>query len=280
MDVAVSTARQSRAEHRRELRTLTYLTVDHATSGVIRDLNQTGIGAQMVRPLRPGEQVRLCFKLRGPRLRVETLGEVVWTTGFGQCGIRFLNLPRAMRQHINEWIFNDLLESAARHAERSGSAFACRLFEVPRRDEADSAEALMRPAEEDDGLVISGTPAKVITLPVRPKPLQPVQASLPSANFNETISLDWLSQPLSPRAIARVVDFLAVIAAFLLFGLIFLSIIREAPPAPFSMAAAGLVLVAIVYWGFFWVFGGTSLGTRLARKAGLAGDEEKKGIPE
>jgi PilZ domain len=279
MEAGVSTARKARAEHRRELRTLTYLTVDHATSGVIRDLNQTGIGVQMVRPLRPGERVRICFELPGPKLRVETLGEVVWTTGFGQCGIRFLNLPRAMRQQINEWILSDLLESASLHAERSGSAFACRLFEVPRRDESDSAEISTRPAEEDDGLVISGTPAKVITLPRKPEPLSP-QHSIPPVTSDETLSLDWLSQPLSSHAIARCIDTLAVVAAFFLFVLIFLSITRDAPPWPFSMAAGGIVLVGFVYRGFFWVFGGVSLGTRLARKAGTEGDKEKKEITE
>ena len=39
MNAAVSTARELRAEHRHELRTLTYLTVDQATGGVIRNLN-------------------------------------------------------------------------------------------------------------------------------------------------------------------------------------------------------------------------------------------------
>lgn len=279
MEAGVSTARKARAEHRRELRTLTYLTVDHATSGVIRDLNQTGIGVQMVRPLCPGEQVRLCFELRAPKLSVETRGEVVWTTGFGQCGIRFVNLPRAMRQQINEWILNDLLESASLHAERSGSALARRLFEVPRRDEVDSAEISIRPAEEDDGLVISGTPAKVITLPRKPEPLS-AQYSLSPVTSDETIGLDWLSQPLSPQAIARSIDTLAVVAAFFLFALIFLSITRDAPPWPFSMAAGGIALVAFVYWGFFWVFGGVSLGTRLARTAGMEGDKRKKEITE
>jgi len=276
MNAAFSTARELRAEHRHELRTLTYLTVDQATGGVIRNLNQKGISAQMLKTLRTGQQVRLRFELRAPKIRVETVAEVVWTTGSGQCGMRFLNLPASMRLQINEWILNDLLESASLHAERSESMFGRHLFEITRRDEIDSAEESIPRAEEDDGLVISGTPAKVITLPLSPEPLQLVQDSLLPSSPDEVVSLDWLSRSLSPRSIARVIDMLVVVASFFLFVLVFLSVTGEAPPAPFSMAAAGLALVTTIYWGFFWVFGGESLGSRLARNAGLQEDSKEK----
>jgi hypothetical protein len=276
MNAAVSTVRELRAEHRHELRTLTYLTVDQATGGVIRNLNQKGISAQMLKTLRTGEQVRLRFELRAPKIRVETVAEVVWTTGSGQCGMRFLNLPASMRLQINEWILNDLLEAASLHAERSESIFGRHLFEINRPDEIDSAEESIPCCEEDDGLVISGTPAKVITLPLSPEPPRPEQDSLLPLPPDEVISLDWLSRSLSPRAIARVIDMLAVVASFFLFVLVFLSVTGEAPPAPFAMAAAGLALVTVIYWGFFWVFGGESLGSRLARKARLQEDSKEQ----
>ena len=276
MSAGVSTAREARAEHRHELRTLTYLTVDHATGGVIRNLNQKGISAQMLKALRPGEKVRLRFELRRPKVHIEALGEVVWTTRSGQCGMRFLNLPRGMRQQINEWILDDLLESASLHAGRSRSIFSRDLFEVDRHADSQPSEEFLQSSETDDGLLISGTSAKVITLPMRAELLSPPQDSLLPLSSEEIISFDWLSQPLSPRALAKLIDVLAVIASFFLFTLVFLSVTGEAPPAPFAMAGAGLALVTIMYWGFFWIFGGESLGSRLARKASLGADEKAK----
>ncbi len=279
MEAGVSIARKARAEHRHDLRTLTYLTVNHVNAGVIRNLTQSGFGAQLVKRLGPGEQVRLHFELRNPKLRIETLGEVVWSSSAGACGIRFLELSRAMRQQINAWIFGDLLESVSLHAVQSGEMFSGQLFGKPNlddsngEDESDSAESVRR-AEELDGLMLSGGAAKVIQLPLRP--VQFAADSGITESADETVSLDWLSQPLSPGAIARLIDCLAVIAAFVLFAFVFLSITGDAPPWPFTMAGLGIVLVAVVYRGFFWVFGGKSLGTRVARTSGLHGSSVGK----
>ena len=102
-----------RTRHRHELRILSYVTLDQANGGIIRNLTHDGIGVQAVAAIRPRQQVRVRFELRYPRLRVETRGEVVWSTFSGQCGIRFLDLsPRTARQ-IDEWIFGDLLAGLA-----------------------------------------------------------------------------------------------------------------------------------------------------------------------
>ena len=61
-----------------------------------------------------------------------------------------------MTRQINEWILGDLLEGASLHADRAGTMFA-----VPAA------------AEEQDGLMVSATPLKVIELPVRVDPVQP-----------------------------------------------------------------------------------------------------------
>ena len=123
--------------------------------------------------------------------------------------------------------------------------------------------------EKRDGLVISGPSARVIPM----LPREPV-AEIRDVR-NESGRLDWLAQPLSPRGLARTVDGLALIAASLLFGLIFLVITRDVPPWPFGLTAGWVVLMAIPYWGFFWLFGGMSLGKRLARQIGSV-DVEKE----
>ena len=270
MDPGTSTEQQLRAQHRHELRTLTYLTLEQANGGIVRNLNQHGLGAQMVVAVPPRQHVRIRFELRHPRLRVETRGEVVWSTFSGQCGIRFLDLPAEIRRHINEWIFGDLLEGISLHAERTGAMFGAPKFDIAARDE-DQSPGFNSSVEEDDGLLISGPAPKVISLPVRLQTVQRVGSPV-----QETIgNLDWLSQPLSPRALGWTIDVLIVTAALLMSALVFLSITGGVPASPWVVAVCGVGLVALLYWGFFWVFGGKSFGTRLARLVGGAGDESE-----
>ena len=154
MDAGASLARQTRSSHRHELRTLTYVTLDQANGGIVRNLTHGGIGAQVVTPVRPHQQLLVKFELRYPRVRVETRGEVVWATFSGQCGIRLLDLPPRVVRQIDEWILGNLLEGASLHWENSGPIFA----DPPA-------------VEVDDGLLLSAAPHNVIELPVRPEPL-------------------------------------------------------------------------------------------------------------
>ncbi len=262
MDTEVSPARQTRASHRHELRALTYVTLDQANGGIVRNLTHDGIGVQVVAAVRPRQQLRVRFELRYPRLRVETRAEVMWATFSGQCGIRFLDLsPRLVRQ-IDEWIFGSLLEGASMHSERTGPMFAETGPAVLMMAGVDAVE------EEEDGLMVSAAPRKVIELPVNAAPEQTerlleddLEAHPPSPE------LDWLSQPLTGRSLTWTVNTLVVVAAQLLFALIFLSVIREPPKWPFAMTGGGAVTVGALYWGFFKMFGGVSPGTRLARLA-------------
>jgi len=275
MDTGVSPARQARAYYRHDLRTLTYVTLDQANGGIIRNMTHDGIGVQVVAAVRPRQQLRVRFELRYPKLRVEARGEVMWATLSGQCGIRFLDLsPRAVRQ-IDEWILGSLLEGGALHSERTESMFAQSGPVLLTMSGEDAAE------EEEDGLMVSAAARRVIELPVKPESLEvEPEGSLevapePHPPLSE---LDWLSQPLTGRSLTWTVNGLVVFAAQLLFALIFLSVIREPPKWPLAMSAGGAVVVAALYWGFFKIFGGVSPGTRLARLADaeLVGNEEAR----
>jgi hypothetical protein len=245
MEAGLSPARQARAKHRHELRTLTYVTLDQANGGIVRNLSHEGIGVQAVGALRPRQQLRVRFDLRFPRVRVEARGEVTWATSSGQCGIRFVDLsPRTTRQ-IDEWIFGNLLEGASLHAERAGPMFADVL--------------------DDDGLMVSAAPLNVIELPVR---ADTSEIALPAAE------LDWLSRPLSGRSLVWTINTLAVVAALLLFALVFLSVTGEPPRWPVAMAGGAAIFVAGSYWGFFQLFGGKSPGARLARLVGGEVEED------
>ncbi|HTZ84140.1 MAG TPA: PilZ domain-containing protein [Candidatus Acidoferrales bacterium] len=271
MDAALFSTRQARAQHRHELRSLTYLTLDDTNGGVVRNLAPGGIGAQILAPVRPRQRLRVRFELKYPRLRVEIQGEVMWATLSGQCGIRFIDLPSQMGRQIGEWIFGDLLEGISLHADPAESMFAAPsvVQELP------LGEAV-RQSEQQDGLLVSAAPVKVIELPSRREPVLPsFQPAEPVAE-TEPGRLDWLSQPLSARSLAWAIHTLVVVAGLLLFALVFLSINREATPWPLSIAAGAVIVVAGLYWIFFHLFGGTSLGTRLARLAGYSMEEEQQ----
>ncbi len=309
MEAGPSAARQARGRHRHELRTLTYVTLDQANGGIVRNLSHDGIAVQAVAAVRPRQQLRVRFELRYPRLRVETRGEVMWSTFSGQCGIRFLDLsPRLVRQ-IDEWIFGDLLQGLSIPWERAGSVCigsgpsaatsSAAVSSAARSMVASSAARVLRESEDveseqgepsvtdpvtesekEDGLLVSPAPVKVIELRPPAEPYMPLFASesvagvaAPAMSAHAQDELDWLSQPLSGRSLAWTVNTLVVIAALLLFALVFLSVTREAPKWPLTMMTAGAIVIGGLYWGFFKMFGGSSLGARLAHLAGCGDDE-------
>jgi hypothetical protein len=279
MEAGTSPARRARAQHRHELRTLAYVTLDQANGGIVRNLTHSGIGVQVVAAVRPRQQLRVRFELRYPRLQVETRAEVVWATFSGQCGIRFLDMPPALKQQINQWIFGNLLEGISLHAEHSGSIFAPRPESEVRVHAAGNGRASTAAEEEDDGLMVSASPVKVIALPVRREPPEPVIEEEGAIDEMQPASadLDWLSQPLTGRTLAWTVDGLVVLASLLLFTLVFLSVTREAPKWPLPMVSGAALTMAGLYWAFFRYFAGGSLGTRLARIAESEGlDRERQ----
>jgi hypothetical protein len=304
MDAGTSPARQPRVKHRHELHTLTYVTLDRANGGIVRNLSHEGVGVQVVAAVRPRQQLRVSFELRYPRLRVDSRGEVMWATRSGQCGIRFLDLSPEATQQINEWIFGSLLEAAALHAERTEPMFAGTPF-----GKALLAESLTLPAldededddEDDDGLMVSATPLKVIELPARPQPVPVCDEvaetavdelledqhteeqrlrNLPSRDQSfrdQSRELDWLSRPLSGRSLVWTINILVGLAAVLLVVLVFLSVTGEPPRWPLAMMGGAAVCVAGLYWGFFHLFAGASPGARLARMVRSDSEEDEFG---
>jgi hypothetical protein len=281
MDAELSPARQARAFHRHELRTLTYVTIDQGNGGIVRNLNRGGIGVQMVAAVRPRQQLRVRFVLPYSKLRVEARGEVTWATFSGQCGIRFLDLSPRMRRQIDEWIFGNLLEGADPVADRrslfNGSATRTApsrplelrpggfSFAPPSQSEAESS------LEEDDGLAVSAARLKIIELPLHPEAI--VDTDVRAAGVRQ---LDWLSQPLSNNGLVWTVNSLVIVASLLLFSLVFLVVTGEIPKWPLAMTAGATIFVAGFYWGFFKLFGGTSPGERLLKLAGYDQESEEE----
>jgi hypothetical protein len=254
MDAGTSTARLARTKHRHELRSLTYVTIDQANGGIVRNLSREGMGVQAVAAVPAFQEVRVRFELRYPKLRVETRGQVIWCTFSGQCGIRFLDLSPATGRQIQEWIFGNLLEGAALHADTA-------MFITPRSKDAANAYS-QSDCVEDDGLIVSSMPLKVIELPRHAeRAFSGYDSELVSSEGSAW--LDWLTRPLSGIRLSWTIDVLTMLAGVLLFALIFLSVTHESPTWP--VALAGTAFVPAMYWGFFQMCGGCSLGARLAR---------------
>jgi hypothetical protein len=319
MDAGLSPVRQARAYHRHELRTLTYVTLDQANGGIVRNLSHDGIGVQVVAGVRPRQQLRVRFELRYPRLRVEARGEVTWATFSGQCGIRFLDLSPRTANQIDEWIFGNLLDGAALEADPESSMFPASGDAAPRssgtnpisfssiptgsplnaRHMLESAQTSYRRGmaehaaeenigdqveDEEDGLLHSAAPVNVIELPSQEDFLSDLRAEESfsddrdsgTPDSDESHGLDWLSQPLSANGLAWTINSLVIVAGLLLFALIFLLVTRELPEWPLALTAGAAMFVAIAYWGFFKLCGGSSPGLRLARLAGYDVQEKEE----
>ncbi|MGB7600083.1 MAG: PilZ domain-containing protein [Candidatus Sulfotelmatobacter sp.] len=268
-------ARQARTHYRHELRTLTYVTLDAANGGIVRNLNREGVAVQAVAPLRQEQKVRLRFELRFPRLRVDTFGQVTWAGPSGQCGIRFVDLPSQTARQIDQWIFSNLLDGIEPEAEHGRSIFGSLSASLARKENT---------LEQDDGLTVSaaGRPA----IRVEPPKAARNEEMFPGRHREQDLAeeldqpdtqLNWLSRPISGQTLAWLVDSLVMIAGLLLFTLIFLSITHELPPWPLAAGAisSGAVLVGAAYWCVFAVFGGASLGARLAGSASVFKQEEE-----
>jgi hypothetical protein len=275
-------SRQTRTHYRHPLRTLTYVTLDDANGGIIRNVNDQGVAVQAVAPLRQQQRVRLRFELRFPRLRVQASGQVTWASPSGQCGIQFVDLPSRTRQQINQWIFSNLLDAINRDADHPHSIFAASVVSIAGEENVRAEGA----GEWDDGLTLSSVARPAIQL--RPE-IRRRDESLALHQYNEEsiadaavatqAELNWLSRPLSGRTLAWLVDGLVMTAALLLFTLIFLSITHELPPWPLTVGTASMAAVFVVaaYWSLFAVFGGASLGARLAQAtSNLETDEESE----
>jgi hypothetical protein len=245
---------------------LTYVTLDNGNGGIVRNLSHDGLSVQAVARLRPEQEVRVRFELRSPRLRVETHGQVKWANASGLCGIRFVDLSLRASHQIDEWIFANLLDGVARESLHPHGMFATSVVSIA--------------PEKDGGLIVSSQRRPAIRLEPsesgEPTEAQHRQGVLDGDRRLQT-QVNWLSRPLSARTLAGMVDSLVMIAALLLFVMIFLSITHELPRWQLTLSAgvAAGAMIAATYWTLFTVVGGKSPGKRLARAAAGAEEEEE-----
>jgi PilZ domain/RDD family len=227
----------TRRRYRHKLGSLAYVNLGQSNGGILRDLSDAGLALQAVAPVQPGQQVQLRLDL-GPRTHIETGGRVAWTTSLGMTGIEFLAPERRVRRLLQQWLFTQLLM-------RANQSFS-----------ADSIFAYDRQGDQSPELHFSAAARPSIKLG-RDEEESPRGQAVPSG---------WPAAFLSRRALARLVDGLALMAAVLLFGVVALAMVQVVPS---WQLALGLLLIAAgllsaVYWVLFTVALGGTPGKRLA----------------
>ena len=92
---------------------------------VSSDIGEGGVAIQL--PHRPKNlgKVTLQFNLPGTQDNIECTGEVAWENPGRQVGLRFLNLPDAMRNRLNAW-----LESHGPEFEQDDPPTPCKLTDL------------------------------------------------------------------------------------------------------------------------------------------------------
>jgi hypothetical protein len=252
-----SSPRIRRKYYRHLVSPLAYVRVDHANGGIIRDLNETGLGVQAVAPLHIDQVVHLRFDLLRPRVRIETTGQVMWADRSGQAGIRFLDLAPAMKCDLKEWLFVTLLTAASELNVSRAPIFK-------NREDND----------EFDGLIVSAPPTPSIRLAPPEAPVRSITAQLtlidePEETPEMPVRLSWWPGDISPTTLARFVDALIIISAVLLFAIVFVATTGTFPSwmASFAITVAVAATFGYLYWYLFTTFSQSTLGRQLAQLA-------------
>jgi hypothetical protein len=229
------------------LRSLAYVKLDQGNGGIVRDLTETGIAIQAVGPMQPGQEVNLRFDLLSPRVRLETRGRVAWADANGQSGIEFDVLPPRMGRAIRDWLFLQMLSSAAISGRDT-------IFELP-----------------DPQLMLSPEPPRP-AITFEDLGIDPYRAPA------DGLQVRWGFLTLSLTSFSTCLDMLVLVCAVLLFSVSSLAVMGGLPEWPLSAAlllASSTIFVAVYSLLFSDFLCGATPGRRMAMlAAGRPGHEE------
>jgi len=98
-----------RSHSRKRLGQLAYIGFGPDTGGVLLDISEEGLCCQIVGAVVAGDKCHLKFALPGQHAPIEADGQVVWANQTKQGGgVRLVAIGTEARQHIQEWIGNDM----------------------------------------------------------------------------------------------------------------------------------------------------------------------------
>ena len=243
---------------RHKISTLIYVTLDQGNGGIICDLSEFGIAVQAVAMLRLHQHVHLRFDLPPNRTRIDVVGHVVWSNSSGRAGIQFTQISHRTRRQLKDWLFTNLLATAAYVSEASG------IFSHDKP--ADSDQLVFRPKPR---LVSAGQPQHDMANLSREETKLQAHTDEPPKHDSLTgvwLEFPWWPVPIAARTLSSAVDAAVLLISLLLFGSIFLAIAHQIPPWPATIASCGgaLIIFSVLYRYLFVIHGAGTPGFRLA----------------
>jgi TonB family protein len=107
---ASTTGKDRRSQPRRKVEELAYGDFGPHNGGIILDVAEGGFAFQSVQPVETGTSVSVKFKLPEVGIHIEASAEVAWLHDSGKRGgLRFLTLSDNLRQQIQDWVGQDIL---------------------------------------------------------------------------------------------------------------------------------------------------------------------------
>jgi PilZ domain len=237
-ETAIQAIPRRRGRPRHTLRSLAYVNLDQGNGGIIRDLTESGIAVQAVAAVGQAQEVSLRFDLLSPRVRVETRGRVAWADSAGQAGIEFIEASPRLRRALRDWLFTQMLGSAA----------------ISGRD------TIFAGARQDELTFSPRAQAPIV--------LEPELVGMAEAQPGPSIAWAWFR--FSERAFSMLLDALVLLCAVLLFAVSSIVVMGGLPAWPIAAAlglTAATIFVAVYQILFSDFLCGATPGARLARLA-------------
>jgi hypothetical protein len=162
---------ERRKTPRTSVRKLAYVNFEpYNTGGVVTDVSAAGLRFHTVAPVQQGGLVRLSLTL-GAVKQIEAVGELVWTDSTRQIGgVRFVVLPPAAAEQINDWLENSAGMNAGENDAKSETEAAETIAPLS-GSSSESAKILVAESVEVDDKRDAPTlavPAHNIPLPAPP----------------------------------------------------------------------------------------------------------------
>jgi len=139
-DRAMSSLRAARAVMRKEKRrsarapVYAHATVDYADvqeeKATLVNLAQDGMSVRFGKKLPPTHKVYFQFKLPGQSISVRLSGQVVWQDWNGRAGVQFVDVPKASRRLVNDFLSDNLPRGSESAATEDNAPAEAKLREV------------------------------------------------------------------------------------------------------------------------------------------------------
>jgi PilZ domain len=260
---------------RHKISTLIYVTLDQGNGGIICDLSEFGIAVQAVAMLRLHQHVHLRFDLPPNRTRIDVVGHVVWSNSSGRAGIQFTQISHRTRRQLKDWLFTNLLATAAYVSEASGIFSPDKQADLDRLVFSPKLRLMSagQPQRQDADITREDPP------PQSPRDDKEVQ---PDSLTDVWLEFSWWPVPIAARTLSSAVDATVLLMSLLLFCLIFLAISHQIPPWPVTIAscAGALIIFSVLYRYLFVIHGAGTPGFRLALIAAPDADADVRSEQE